>query len=183
MKQRLRIYVAARFEEWKKVLGFQHRLRLAGHSITCDWAQHAKEHPDYFKAKPTGVDRQMIAMAEINGVERCDALIIFPHPEGASAYAECTVAIALKRRVIAVSPHGLKDSDRTFLHHPDIQWLQSEEQALAELSPGIRIDPPPVRPQPIDIKRHFCCDCGDEFTPPYEGDIYCGGKHCAHDNG
>ncbi len=133
----LRIYVACRFEEYRRVLRFQNLLTLLGHVVTCDWSQHAEEHPDYFKQKPGGVDREMIALAEMAGVQACDLLIVFPHPEGASAYAETFGACLLGKPVIAISENGRQDTDRTFLHLPFIKWVKDEGAAL-ELIQGAR---------------------------------------------
>lgn len=126
----LKIYVAAKFEEYQWVLKLQEEIRKDGHTITCDWARHASEHPDYFREKPLGVDRQFIATSELSGVQRCDVLVINPHPAGASAYAETTAALVLGKTVIAVSPTGLLPDDRTFLHHPDIIWVGSSKEAI-----------------------------------------------------
>lgn len=136
MNKHFKIYVAARFEEYRRVLKFQKRLQGLGHRITCDWALHALEHPDYFKEKPQGIDRQLIAISELSGVQRCDLFFVFPHPEGASAYAETTLAVALGKTVCAISEIGAQASDRTFLHHPDILWLWSEDEAVKALRDG-----------------------------------------------
>ncbi len=130
----LKIYVAAKFENFERVLAFQNKLVQAGHVLTCNWAQHACDHPGYFREKPLGVDREMIAAAELFGVRSCDVLCLFPHPAGASAYAEAVGALLLQKPVLAISDSGLLPSDRTFLHLPEVRWLRDEIKACTWLS-------------------------------------------------
>ena len=101
----MKIYVAGKYEEKKAVREVISAVEQAGHEITLDWTNDPSE----------GVDA---AIADLQAVEKADALIIIPHPRSKGAYTELGAALALRKQVFILQKEPLTEDQCVFLFHP-----------------------------------------------------------------
>ena len=127
----MRIYVAAKLREdvVGSVRALYARLRALGHVITHDWTQ--SDAP----AEATAEFWTRCAVGDAQGVESADAVIVLHHDKGKGLFVELGMAIALRKKVIAVgnfahSPEALC----IFYWAPGVIRVSDEDAALAALN-------------------------------------------------
>ncbi len=104
----MKIYVAGKWKDRKRILGVMNKLKVMGHEITCDWTKHTS-HVNMWKH----------AVEDIEGVRNCDLLlaIMIEKYDYKGAWAEIGAALALDKRVVVV---GTGHNGGVFLAHPNI---------------------------------------------------------------
>ena len=91
-----RVYVASKFENTDAVRALQTQLREWGYEITHDWT-----HEDLAAAQDVDLALRC-AIADVEGVETADALVLIMHPNMKGAWVEFGIAVALFIPIIVV---------------------------------------------------------------------------------
>jgi nucleoside 2-deoxyribosyltransferase len=119
----LKIYIAGKWEERKKVAHLMELFRIIGHKITCDWTTH--EYPtENIKDK-----LRDYAVTDIRGVADCDVFIFYAISQLGyrGAFCEMGAALALGKPVFII---GDAIDSCIFTDHPLVQKIVLEELAL-----------------------------------------------------
>lgn len=128
----MKIYVAARFYDKKKVKKIYNALEDHGHKIVGDWTWHKKYTP-YSKH---GEEVKKYAIEDINGIRSCDIFILLTSTEaGAGSSTELGAAITCrletgKPTIYVIGEHI---DENMFSFHLAIQLKKDIHQVLAEI--------------------------------------------------
>lgn len=125
----MRVYVAAFFQEKQIVQDLYRELERAGHQITWDWTRS-----DQGERRGEELKRYFCSEAEkdLNGIERCQALILLPHAGAKGAYVELGFALACGKRIFTLESNP--GVDCVFFHLPEVERCQSLQELLGRLA-------------------------------------------------
>lgn len=140
---KLRIYVAAKLEEYKQAQLMMAKAKASGHETTYDWTIHVglsealkAGDPSVEKLKGTPWQGQKLIMAQndLTGVINAEVLIFLYHANCKGAFVELGAALAYRKPVIVVKEGGLTKEDSVFLFLPGVRVVNSVAEALLELN-------------------------------------------------
>lgn len=135
----MKVYVAAKFSDKKRVKSCYGLLKAAGHTITHEWIHNEPSYP--FHTNPAFTAQ--CATEDINAVLVCDVFILLTNTEpsmGASAELGAAIAayhILKKPRIFVVGPHF--DSNFCFWH-PVVSRRDSIDEVLKDIEHAILVD-------------------------------------------
>jgi len=95
----MKVYVATSFTEAPLAKTVMEALEIDGHHITHNWTN---ENASGLQGDELTKYLTRCALADVDGVERCDVLLLLNNPKCRGAYTELGMAIALKKQVIVV---------------------------------------------------------------------------------
>lgn len=102
------VYVASKFENTKVVKSAYAALRESGHTITHDWTEESAEG---LTGEALHVYLEECAKKDMEGVQKCDALLLINHPNGCGMYTELGIALALDKFIVVIDgknpPHNI----------------------------------------------------------------------------
>lgn len=114
----MKVYVAGKWSESKKIKNIMDMLESRGHVITLDWTSHI--HPDKSRE---------YAIEDIQAVRDCDVVIAYmpdQHIFYKGAWIEVGAALALNKQVVFI---GINISG-VFLGHPNCRMFSGIINAL-----------------------------------------------------
>jgi hypothetical protein len=123
----MKIYVASKFENTKRVKELYSLLQVAGHEITHDWTGEnaegmtSKRRYDYLRS---------CAEKDFYGVLRADAIVLINHERGCGMFTELGIALASNKIVIVVD--GFHDDKplNIFFHLAQVKHVDDLEEVL-----------------------------------------------------
>ncbi len=134
----MKIYVAGGFGHWRAIREIQILLRGAGHIITYDWTQAAKQ-VEYGNPEPRST-WPMVAVDELAGVEEAD-LVVVRLPGASGTHAELGAALIRGKPVVLAYAGVLPDC--IAYHHPFVRHVESLNPAdiVREVATGREVPP------------------------------------------
>lgn len=128
----MKIYVASRTENRKKVSEIHEKLKKKGCKITTDWTKHKNIKP--YKKNPE--KSKEYSEEDINGVRDADVLILLTTKESSKGmYIELGAAIILK--LLTGKPEifivGDYNTESIFYFHPVVNRVNSIEDVIKKL--------------------------------------------------
>lgn len=149
---RLKIYVAAKLQEYPRVQRLYERLRRAGHTITYDWTKLAPP-----EIKLNASEYKNVAANEVDGVKACDLLLLLAHPHGKGQYVEMGVALGLDKPVWIIPPE--EPFHCVFFYHPlsgqITEGLLTDEFLEEKMGRMVRGELPPPDSDPRVYPKHL----------------------------
>lgn len=134
MKEKQKVYIATRFENWRAAKELSSRLGALGYRVVCAWWEMAERLE---KAPPGNMDRderaalnRSNALLDVEGVQDCDVLIHIYTPENRGAWGEHVAALALGKRVFFFA--GSEEMGglwNVFTFHPLCQRIAYDTEA------------------------------------------------------
>ena len=104
----MNIYVASKFENGKVVREAYAALQADGHTITHDWTVESAEG---MTGEALHAYLQGCAEKDLEGVEKCDALLLINHANGCGMYTELGIALAHDKFIVVIDgkhpPHNI----------------------------------------------------------------------------
>lgn len=137
----MKIYVAARLHDKKRVLDLHAKLRELGHEISHDWTTHKNIKPYQANLKLAND----YAAVDMQGVKAADIFVLLTNSEiGAGSAGELGAAIALnlimgKPKVFVVGEHL---ANNLFYYHPIVtrlNYLAELLELLAEEDNSLKV--------------------------------------------
>jgi nucleoside 2-deoxyribosyltransferase len=120
----VRIYVAGRTNDIKRVREMQDLCRKAGHEITEDWTQNVNAQA--IRAEDDGVtlpsEFKRYAMNDVRGVRSADMIVVMCGPALLGTAIEIGIAIEREIPVVLV---GETDRDSVFFYLPNVVRFES----------------------------------------------------------
>lgn len=135
----LKVYVAAKFSDKKRVDQCYNVLKASGYTITHEWIHNKQAIPFHQYPEFT----RQCAWEDINGVRAADIFILLSHSEpsmGASAELGAAIATYLmyqKPLIFVVGPYF--DANFCFWH-PAVTQKNSIEEVLLQIAHNKKID-------------------------------------------
>ena len=124
----MRIYVASRFSDKKRVNEIFRKLEKKGHEISHDWTKH---HP--IKPYSKNAEKSRIySMQDIDGILNSDVFILLTDESGTGMYIELGAAIILKMMhhkpdIYVVGKHR---KEQLFFFHPTVKTFETIEEVI-----------------------------------------------------
>ncbi len=118
----MKVYVAGKFTEAKRIREVQAAVVAAGHSISFDWTKNK-----YEEGRPMHLQAMHFAELDVKGVADADCVVAVledPVYEYRGTFTEIGIAIGQNKPVIVLSPTGrtmdsrVAYSTNVFFHHP-----------------------------------------------------------------
>ena len=115
---KIKIYIAGKWEERRRIARYARTLIQKGHTITWPW----------YSKEPKNASASSCALKDVEGVRKADTCIfVFDKPlPYKGAYSELGMALALRKRVLIVG----KDGDScVFVHYPTNEHVRNIREA------------------------------------------------------
>lgn len=135
----MKIYVAGKTQDWRRVRETQNLLVLQGHEITYDWVPAVIRYgeddatgPDVNETGPEVLLEQ--AEADREGVREADVVVALGHPDVLGTIVEIGMALAEHKPVILVGEFR----DSVFWYFPEVTRVKG----LDELEDALRTSAP-----------------------------------------
>ena len=126
----MRVYVASKFERKAEVQAAYAALRQAGHEVTLDWTVHSAAGL-HGRALVDKLARE--AAADVEGVQRADALLLLHDDNCRGAFWEAGMAAALGKLVLVVGGRSRGHAFPIFYFHPAVHHFDTLDAALTWL--------------------------------------------------
>jgi hypothetical protein len=125
----MKIYVAGKFEDYRRVREIQELARKHGHTITFDWTVVAAMVENTGQRPTEDLEREN-AGKDLWGVKTAHLLIALHHPEALGTLIEVGIAFGTGKQIWLVGPWG----HSVFWADPNVMKVEAQADWQAQLS-------------------------------------------------